>query len=253
MDGFIVHDLAPGVTVRVTGAMPALPEAVDEAVERLWRAACERVEAGGAGRMFNGRVFSIDRIEPDRIEGHLTEYRRVVAQMEDHRLFPLLGIRSLATCGVLRCVGGVAIGRRPAAAVYQPGMWQLAPAGSVDAGAVGADGFVDLAGQLLRELDEELGIGATDVSIPIPLCLIEHPGSHVSDCGMVLETDLDAAAVTAAHRARGDREYGELKIVAERDLPAFVAQAGDLLVPPAREFLFRLGLLDQGLSPPAGP
>jgi hypothetical protein len=251
--GFIVHDLAPDVTVRVTRPMPDLPAALDAQVERLWTAACQRVAAGGAGRLFNGRVFSIDRIRPTLIEGHLTEYRRLVAQMEDHDLFPALGIRSLSTCGILRCAGGVAIGRRPAAAIYQPGMWQLAPAGSVDAGAVGPDGIADLRAQLLRELDEELGLDSALVSRPIPLCVVEHPGSHVSDCGLAISVSCDAAAVLTAHRTRGNQEYHDLRIVPEADLPAFVADAGDLLVPPAREYLHRLGLLDQGLSPPAGP
>lgn len=253
MNGFIVHDLAPDVTVRVTRAMPDLPASLDAEIERLWRQACMRVEAGGGGRLFNGRVFSIDRMDTHNIGGHLTEYRRLVAQIEDHGLFPALGIRSLSACGVLRCAGGVAIGRRPGAAIYQPGMWQLAPAGSVDSHAVGLDGTVDLAAQVLLELDEELGLSAAQVGNPIPLCVVEHPGSHVSDCGMALTTPLDAEAVLTAHRTRGNGEYGELRIVPERDLPAFVAWAGDLLVPPAREYLFRLALLDRGLSPPTGP
>ncbi len=253
MDGFIVHELAPDLTVRVTRAMPDLPASLDAEIERLWRLACERVEAGGAGRMFNGLVFSIDRIDPHTITGHMTEYRRLVAQMEDHGLFPAIGIRSLSACGVLRCAGGVAIGQRPAGAIYQPGMWQLAPAGSVDSHAATLDGTVDLAGQILRELDEEVGLAANQVGRPIPLCVVEHPGSHVSDCGMAFSTDLDAEMVLAIHRGRGNGEYRELRIVPDRDIPAFVAQAGDSLVPPAREYLFRLGLLDQGLSPPTGP
>ena len=253
MGGFIVHEVAPDVTVRVTRTMPALSAALDAKVEDLWRAAAERVETGGAGRLFNGLVFTIDHIEPHAIAGHLTEYRRLVAQMEDHRLFSDLGIRSLSVCGVMHCAGGIAIGRRPAAAIYQPGMWQLPPAGSVDSHAVNTDGSVDLAGQTLRELDEELGLADTQVSRPIPLCVVEHAGSHVADCGMAMTTTLDAQAVLAAHRARGNGEYQELRVIAAGDLSTFVTEAGDALVPPAREFLFRLGLLDQGLSPPSGP
>ena len=253
MNGFIVHDLHPNATVRVVRAMPPLAPAVDTEVERLWHIACARVEAGGAGRLFNGRVFSIDRIEPHAITGHLTEFRRLVAQMEDPGLFPDLGIRSLSTCGVLRCADGVPFGQRPAAAIYQPGMWQMPPAGSVDSHAVRPDGSVDLAEQMLRELDEELGLDPARVAMPIPLCVVEHDGSHVSDCGMAIATDLSAHDVLAAHRARGNSEYATLRIVPEAQLPAFVAWAGAALVPPAREFLFRLGLLDQGLSPPTAP
>ena len=85
------------------------------------------------------------------------------------------------------------------------------------------------------------------VSKPIPLCIVEHPASQVSDCGMALTTTLTDNAIHAAHRGRGNGGYRAPRIVPEADVPAFMTQAGDELVPPAREFLFRLGLLDQGL------
>ena len=243
MDGFVVHELAVGVEVRVMRTMPELPPNVDAAVERLWQAACRRMEAGGAGRLFNGRVFSADTIDRERVAGHLTEFRRIVAQMECPALFADLGVRPLAVCGVLRCAGGVVMGRRHPGAIYQAGMWQLPPAGSVDAGAVDADGLVDLRRQLLGELREELGLSAEDVGEPRPLCIVEHPGSHVSDLGMALSTGLDAAAVLAAQRMGGNAEYRELMVVPEAQLAGFVAEAGETLVPPAREFLTRAGLL----------
>ena len=243
MDGFVVHELAVGVEVRVTRAMPELPPNVDAAVERLWQEACRRMEAGGAGRLFNGRVFSADTIGRERVTGHLTEFRRIVAQMECPGLFAALGVRPLAVCGVLRCVGGVVVGRRHPGAIYQAGMWQLPPAGSVDAGAVDADGRVDLGRQLLGELREELGLSAEDVGEPRPLCIVEHPGSHVSDLGMALSTALEAEAVLAAQRMGGNAEYQALMVVPETQLAGFVVEAGETLVPPAREFLTRAGLL----------
>ena len=78
MPDFIVHDIDPGVEIRVTRLMPALPRSLDHAIEALWTAAARRVEAGGAGRLFNGQVFSIDAISPSLITGHMTEYRRVI-------------------------------------------------------------------------------------------------------------------------------------------------------------------------------
>jgi hypothetical protein len=248
VNDFRVHELQPDVQVRVTRPMPALPPDLDARVETLWRAACERVAAGGAGQMFNGRVFSVDAIAPDLIRGHMTEYRRLVAQMEDHALFGALGIRSLSVCGVLRCADGVAIGRRPLAAIYQPGLWQLPPAGSVDQHAVQPDGSVNLVRQALTELREEIGLAETDVGVPTPLCVVEHPGSHVSDLGMALTTPLDAAAVLAAHRARGNGEYDPLVVLPFGEIEAFIVQHHDDVVPPAREFLARAGLLRAALS-----
>ena len=103
MDRYLVHEIAPDVVVRVARAMPDLPRTLDQEVECLWRAVSERVSAGGAGRMFNGRVFSADVISPRLIGGHLTEYRRVVAQIERPELFTELQVRSFAVCGVLCC------------------------------------------------------------------------------------------------------------------------------------------------------
>lgn len=236
--------------VHVIRTMPDLSPGLDRTVEALWRTAAARVEAGGAGRLFNGRVFSADRITATEITGHMSEFRRIVAQMEDPALFEALGIRSLAVCGALCCADGVVIGRRPAAAVYQPGMWQLPPAGSVDSGALRPDNSIDLCGQVLTELEEEVGLLPADVGPPRALCVVEHPGSHVSDLGLALVTGLSAAAVLAAHRsARSGAEYDPLLVVPFGDLEPFVAQAGDRMVPPAREFLARLGLLSSGMYP----
>lgn len=251
--GFLVHDIASDIVVRVTQPMPPLPPSLDAAIEERWQAAIARVAAGGAGRLFNGRVFSADVITPHLITGHMTEFRRIVAQMDDPDLAPVLRLRPLAVCGVVRCAGGIVIGRRPSGAVYQAGLWQLPPAGSVDHHAECKDGSIDLFGQLLTELTEELGIPADQVGAPRPLCAVEHPGSGVTDLGIALDTDLSADAVRAAHRAHANAEYDPLLVVDTGALSAFLDDLGEALVPPAREFLFRAGLLPYGLSPPSGP
>jgi hypothetical protein len=143
----------------------------------------------------------------------------------------------------LRCADGIVVGRRATGAIYQPGMWQLCPAGSVDAGALGVDGTMDYRGQLLTELREELGLDAHSVGEITPLCLVEHPGSHVTDLGMAATTTLDADAIRLAHRCRGNTEYDPVRVVAIPELPAFVDWAGESLVPPAALFLTHAGLL----------
>ncbi len=162
------HEIAPDVRVRVTRPLPALPDALEAEVERLWLAA----QARTGGALFNGRVFSADTISPTLIEGHWTEYRRVVARMDRPDLAPGLAACPVAAGGMI--VGGagderfVLFGRRPARAVYQPGEWQLPPAGSLDPGA--ADGAEVLpVRQLLTELAEELGLPPDAVEHPRPL------------------------------------------------------------------------------------
>lgn len=185
--------------------MPPLSPALDAAVERHWQEAC------AAHRLFNGRVFSADHVAPGVVDGHWTEYRRVVAQVRDPALAVQLRIRSLAVCGVVLGPDGVVLGRREARAAYQPGLWQLAPAGSVDPGSV-QDGRINLHRALLAELHEELGLTEADASVGDPVCFVPHP-SGVLDLCFRLHTTLDAPALRTAHATGGDGEYEALAIL----------------------------------------
>ena len=209
--------------------MPGLQPVLDAAVEHHWQTALRR------HKIFNGRVFSADRISADRIEGHWTEYRRIVAQMADPGLVPRLRVRSLAACGILYCPDGVAIGRREPNSVYQPGLWQLPPAGSVDQSSATPTG-ADWRHALLKELEEELGIGAEHVIGLRPLILIQHP-TGVLDLGVRIDTRLRGPEIKARHADHGDREYDRLEILTPETLAVTIEAQGGQLVPAARLLL----------------
>lgn len=244
MPGWTVHPTDPDVRIRVVRPMPALPSALEREIDRLWQVA----QARTGGGLFNGRVFSADVITPRLICGHWTEFRRIVAQMNWHELFAVLGIRSLAVGGVIHGPDGVVFGRRPGRAVYQAGEWQLPPAGSVDQTAARPEGVVDFVGQVLTELREEVGLPAEAIRRIRPLCIVEHAedgvGSHVLDFGIGLETGLSAAEIRAAHARDGNAEYAPpLTVVPAAGLAGFLAEAGTLMNLQAPVFLRRLGLL----------
>jgi len=218
--------------VRITRGMPPLDPALDAAVERHWLAAYRRYD------LFNGQVFCADRVGPDLIEGHWTEYRREVAQFADPALAAALGLRCLAVCGVVCCPDGVVLGRRDPDAIYQPGEWQLPPAGSVDRGAERGDA-ADLRTALLGELQEELGINADAVEAIRPLCLVMHP-SGVLDLGLQVTTWLTGDEILAAQRVDGNQEYAALAVIPPGDVPAYVAARHGTLVPTAHELLRRI-------------
>jgi hypothetical protein len=234
-----IHDVAPSPVIRVTRAMPPLPPALDAAVDVAWGAAQGRM----GGRLFNGRVFSADTIAPARIDGHWTEFRRIVAQMDRPELFADLGVRPLAVGGVIAGPGFVLFGRRPEGAVYQPGEWQLPPAGSIDPSAEVTGGWIDPLRQLHAELAEEIGLPADAVHGAHALAIVEHAGSHVCDLGIALATDWEAPAIAAAHAARGDGEYGELAFVVPAELPDFLARHAGRVTRQAPVFLVRAGWL----------
>ncbi len=183
--------------------------AVEAQVAALWAQ-----EVRQRPHLFNGTVFSVDTTAPGCVEGHWTEYRRVLAQMRAPGLFATLGIRALAVNGLLECADGIVLGRRDPTSVYQPGRWHGPPAGSVEQRTgPGGGGGVDLAAQVLDECREELGIPAADVVASPPVLAIGHPGSHVVDIGMLLRTALDFTRIEAAWNGNGNREYDRLRLL----------------------------------------
>lgn len=246
-----VHEVASAVRFRVNRALPPLAASLEAEVERLWSAA----QARTAGALFNGRVFSADVITPALIEGHWTEYRRVIARMDLPELAAALHVRPVSVNGVI--LGGeegerfVLFGRRPARAVYQAGEWQLPPAGSLDPGAADR-GEVDPIRQLLTELREELGLPSDAVSHPRLICLVEHPGSGALDLGIAVNTRLSEADLRVAHCNRGNGEYQALSAVRLCDLPGFLARNEGRVTRQAPIFLRRAGVLASQPIPPSG-
>ena len=197
------------------------------------------------GRLFNGRVFSADLITPALVTGYWTEYRRLVAQMDQHDLFEEIGVRALSVNGIVLGPDGVVVGRRPAGAMYQPGQWQLAPAGGVDGRSARPDGSVDVLYAVYSELREEVGLQANAVHHPCPLAIVEHGGSHLLDLGIVLRTELTAAEIRAAHATAEDDEYAALEMIPPVALPRFIADAGASLTAQMPMFLTRMGFLSR--------
>lgn len=234
-----VHGITPDLRAQITNTESALPAVLDAEVEALWQA----TQLRAAGSLFNGSVFSVDEITPHILGGRMTEFRRVVAQMEKPKLHASLGVRQLAVCGVLCCPDGVVFGRRHAGAIYLADIWQLPPAGYVDAGAVRRDGSIDLESQLCRELHEELGLGREAVDELRPLCMVEHPDSRILDLGYLMRTGLDRAAIAAAHAQSGNGEYDVVEVVPWPDVPERVDVLGSSLVPASLVFLRQLGLI----------
>ena len=219
--------LRADVALVALGTMTELPPDLEPEVASVWTA-----ERARRPDLFNGRVFCADGIAPDRITGHWTEYRRVLAQMRRPELFGRLGIRALAVNGLIECADGLLLGRRQAGAIYLPGFWQAAPAGNVEARDGAAT--LDLTGQLLAELDEELGLQPAEVEDIRAVMAIEHAGSHVVDVGFLLRTTLSFTAVEARRAVAGNDEYDALRVVAPDHVPRLLAEAEPMLLPSAR-------------------
>ena len=218
--------LRADVALVADGAMAELPPDLEARIASSWSA--ERARRPG---LFNGRVFCADNIAPERIGGHWTEYRRVLAQMRHPELFDRLRIRGLAVNGLIECADGLVLGRRQAGAIYLPGFWQAPPAGAVEA-RTGLE--TDLAAQLMAELEEELGLQPVEVEDVRAVAAIEHADSHVVDVGFLLRTTLSFASIETRWRAAGNDEYDALRVVAPDDVARVLSGNEPMLLPSAR-------------------
>ncbi len=222
--------LDPTVTVE-TGPSGDPPDPATLAtVDRIWKAATDANPA-----LFDGRIFSADRITADRIVGHWTEYRFAFARLHGLLGTDTLRVRGLAVNGVIRCADGFVVARRSKRAVYQASLWQCAPAGSVE--RRGQDDRVDLAGQVAAELEEELGLRVDQCAVGSPLAAVAHPSSGVVDVGIPIETTLGFAAIRERHRSFGNEEYEALALIGDMEVDAWLAERADTVAPPTRAFL----------------
>ncbi|WP_215746635.1 hypothetical protein [Gluconobacter sp. P1C6_b] len=209
-----VTPLNPDLVVRVGRSMPALSPEIEARVMSHWDAALAEYP-----NLYNGRVFCADVIGPDIINGHWSEYRRVLAQMREPDLYGPQMLRPLAVVGLLRTRDGIVIGQRSEHSIYLPGYWQGAPAGNVESREGEAE--INLAAQLLAECHEELGLTDTDCQVGACLLACEHPQTHIVDVGMDIAITVDFETLQERCHRLGNAEYQALRLIQpDTQLPA---------------------------------
>lgn len=127
--------------------------------------------------MFNGRVLMLAGldVDGDRLSARFfeTDYTHLTAWLDigDPREVAMNGFAMGALCGA----DGPFILGRMAGHTANAGQLYF-PAGTPDLGDVTADGAVDLAGSLLREIAEETGIAAEECEVEPRWILVEEEG-----------------------------------------------------------------------------
>jgi hypothetical protein len=243
MDDFQICEVSKDFRISITRPQPAVSAFINSVVESHWQEA-----VASNPMLFNGAVFSADTVTPSLITGHLTEFRRIVAQIRDPGLYEHLEVRPISLSGVLVCTeqsgsdvsSGFMLGRRSRNSIFQASVWQLAPAGCLDDKATIRDHDIDWRRQLLSELAEELGMPADAVEIIGPIHLVEYPGHHAIEIGIPLECHWTSETIFGSHRRCGNDEYEELQLIKAEDVLDVIGQLGERLSPTARIFLPRL-------------
>jgi hypothetical protein len=234
----VTHAVPADLKVHLSAAPPSpLPEVL-ERVAAIWE--FERAKRGEA--LFNGNLFSVDRVGAAEITGWLAEYRWFLAQRRDPTLRPALRVNPLGVTGILCCTEGVAFGRRAQNVEMDAGLWELMPSGGVDGSFVSPSGEIDFRGHLLAELREEIGILPTEISKPPTLIAqIEDRASHVTDIGLIIEASLSAQQIRDRFSQLENREYLETEIVPFDELSRYVKGRSDTLATVSQALIAEAG------------
>lgn len=148
-------------------------------------------------RFFNGRVLLMHRFALSQRDGRQilegacleAEYKNFLAWRDFG--FPDRSVWNCFAMPALRSADGAFILGEMAPFTASPGRIYF-PAGTPEPSDV-KDGVVDLEGNILRELEEETGIGAADVT-RLPGWTLVFAGARVA-CMKILQSPLSAAAI----------------------------------------------------------
>jgi 8-oxo-dGTP pyrophosphatase MutT (NUDIX family) len=188
------HRLTGLLTLTDAGPL-VLPADLERKVKDLWAEALARNPA-----LFDGPILLAAASGENGLILRQARYRHMLAARRDESVKIAIGGRPLAVSGLLSCRDGLLFGQRSAEVSQDPGHWELVPSGGVER--------PDLAAQILKELEEEIGLTADQVTVGAPLGLIAD--EEVIDVVLPLTTALSAQAIDQIHAARGSGEYRRL-------------------------------------------
>ncbi|HZW11021.1 MAG TPA: NUDIX domain-containing protein [Phycisphaerales bacterium] len=222
---------------------PAEPPAPTPDMAERWAAACARLP-----RLFNGPILRFRSFDPARgvVRASRETYLRYTMQRFDAAAStPESTIHHLAVTGVVTAPDGggrehVLLGRRGEGTLLYPGRWELAPGGGLDS--------ADIYGQLLQEMEEELGIaGLVDGSRRNALL---RPPGPTDVLGIAIDPNAPSADVVVRVRLGAGAgedftgqswEYGATRWIPLDEVGSLTAAAAGELIPPTLAILRGLG------------
>ena len=247
-----LHCALDDITIKVDSANPPPPT---PAMLERWSRACQ-----ANPRLFNGPILRyishscpLSRAPWERVGEralpalpppcHITArhdtYQRYAMQADDAaKTDPAKSVYHLAVTGIVtaRDAHGnesVLLGKRGTSTFIYPDMWEHAPSGGLET--------ADIYDQLLREMEEELGLqGLVDGTSRD--ALLEPQGEH-DVLGLTVDPNTPSVDVVLRLQLRNDAkhalgaaswEYGSTRFVPVAELAAFTEQEGqDTIIPPA--------------------
>lgn len=201
------------ITLQDAPAFINNPQLMQE-IETHWQA--QQVKKNN--KLFNGKIFSVDKITDNEIIGHVSQYKFFLAQKLQPALFDILNIQPLAVSGLTECQNGYIFGLRGSTTQDQ-GRWELVPSGSIDCTQFN-DHLYET--QILTELKEEIGVTKDYIHSIHPFKLVIDPIDHVIDIGIHIQLNCNFDEVEKRYVQTKNNEYMKLRVTAKNELTRFI-------------------------------
>jgi hypothetical protein len=192
------------LTLEIAGDLK-LPAEIRSEIDALWAATVAQ-----RPNLFDGPILTVVSPPGNHLCLARASYRHLMAARRSPVMAGLLNLRPLAVSGILTCSHGVVLGQRSKDVTQGAEQWELVPSGGLKPSPDG--GVPDVRAQILKELEEETGLGPDQVAAGQPIGMIEDTDSGVIDIVIPLSTQSLTSQILAAHETLGSSEYSGLQI-----------------------------------------
>jgi len=198
--------------------LPVLEPEIDIRVGEIWDLAVKKRDRG----VYNSKVVTVATsdcpLESAITRAEFTEYRRVLAQLEDPSLFTNLEIYPLAVTGFINCADGILIGKRGEVS-QDSGCWEVLPSGGIEESCVRENGVVDLSCQLRCEFNEEVGENLPELEDITPIFWIVEEQTHVVDIVLRATIPCTLGEILDSAGKNENNEYLNIDAVSNSSIP----------------------------------
>ena len=229
-----ITPVGPELEVHEVSPAPAEIELDQNTVERVDDIWAREVQSRGE-QLFNGSMLCFAGRDGDTLLGRFVEYKHYLAQKREPTLRDKLNITPLAVSGLICFDDLVVFGRRSSDVTAYPGFYELMPSGGLTEECRTGSTRLDYRGQILRELEDEVGLPQEVVRSIEPFALVFDPADNVYD--VCMEITLDTARETLERSCGHTGEYRQKVLVASSELPSFLLRHAGSTVPTSLAIL----------------
>lgn len=199
------------ISLEPTPTFDHLSDSKKRLIDTIW----DQEQRRKAGRLFNGMLLSAITFNEKKLTGYFVPYKYFLAQVCDPSLKPDLNILPVSLSALTVADDSIVLAKRASWVTQYPDAYELAPSGGVTQQQFD-DSEIDIKGQLLEELHEEVGIDRQLVKKLKFFCMVRD--HHADAVELIAEIQVKPFSYQSS-----TGEYAQIMTLPISEIPTFVA------------------------------